>query len=93
ADLAPNDVQLLIKQAHAANTAQLIDAGTNIALASLNASDAFAKTGSYSGNMPGPADFAGVYGAEEGGRRYHDFSLKIDGGGQAFGMRTMPNQA
>ncbi|WP_181175818.1 hypothetical protein [Mesorhizobium sp. B2-3-4] len=91
--LAPDDVQLLIKQAHAATTAQLIDARTNIALASLNASDAIAKTGSYSGNMPGPADFAGVYGAEEGGKRYHDFSLRIDVGRQAFGMRTMPNQA
>ncbi|WP_189522866.1 MULTISPECIES: hypothetical protein [unclassified Mesorhizobium] len=93
ADLSPDDIQRLIDKAHAANAAQLIDARTNIALASLNASDAIAKTGSYSGNMPGPADFAGVYGAEEGGKQYHDFSLKMDVGRQAFGMRTMSNQA
>ncbi|WP_179298200.1 hypothetical protein [Mesorhizobium carmichaelinearum] len=93
ADLSRDDVQWLIDQAHAANTAHLIEARTNIALVSQNGPDAIAKTGSYAGNMPSPADFAAVYGAEEGGRQYHDFSLKMDVGRQAFGMRTMPNQA
>ncbi|MER8446108.1 hypothetical protein NKH52_23225 [Mesorhizobium sp. M1066] len=93
ADLSPNDVQRLIDQAHAATTAQLIEARTNIALASQNAPDAIANTGSYSGKMPSPADFAAVYGAEEGGKQYQNFSLKMDVGRQAFGMRTMPNQA
>ncbi|MER9644025.1 hypothetical protein [Mesorhizobium sp. M0239] len=93
ADLSPDDIQRLINQAHAANTAQLIEARTNIALAAQNAPNAIANTGSYSGKMPSPADFAAVYGAEEGGDRYQDFSLKMDVGRQAFGMRTMPNQA
>ncbi|WP_196772383.1 hypothetical protein [Mesorhizobium loti] len=92
-DLSPDDVPRLIDQAHAANTAQLIEARTNIALVSQNAPDAIAKTGSYSGKIPDPADFAAVYGAKEGGKQYHSFSLKMDVGRQAFGMRTMPNQA
>ncbi|ESZ22431.1 hypothetical protein [Mesorhizobium sp. L2C084A000] len=93
ADLSSDDVQRLIDRAHASTTAQLIEARTNIALASQNAPDAIANTGSYSGKMPSPADFAAVYGAEDGGNRYQDFSLKMDVGRHAFGMRTMPNQA
>ncbi|MFD1976891.1 hypothetical protein ACFSQQ_19470 [Mesorhizobium kowhaii] len=73
--------------------AQLIEARTNIYLASQNAPDAIANTGTYSGQMPNPADFAAVYGAEEGGKQYQDFSLRMDVGRQAFGMRTTPNQA
>ncbi|MER9288747.1 hypothetical protein NKI71_00750 [Mesorhizobium sp. M0510] len=60
ADLSPDDIQRLINQAHAANTAQLIEARTNIALAAQNAPNAIANTGSYSGKMPSPADFAAV---------------------------------
>ncbi|WP_421917343.1 hypothetical protein [Mesorhizobium sp.] len=93
ADLSPDDIQRLINQAHAANTAQLIVARTNIALASQNAPDAIAKTGSYSGTVPSPADFAAVYGTQEGEKQYRDFAQKIDVGRQAFGMQTMPNQA
>ncbi|MER9137539.1 hypothetical protein NKI20_14785 [Mesorhizobium sp. M0830] len=43
--------------------------------------------------MPSPADFAAIYGTEEGGKQYQNFNLKIDVGRQAFGMRTIPNQA
>ncbi|WP_209444641.1 hypothetical protein [Mesorhizobium erdmanii] len=93
ADLSPDDVRRLIDRAHAANTAQLIEARTNIALASQNAPDAIANTGIYAGKMPDPADFAAVYGTEEGGKRFQDFSRQIDVGRQAFGMRTVPNQA
>ncbi|MBZ9979186.1 hypothetical protein [Mesorhizobium sp. BR-1-1-10] len=93
ADLSPDDVRRLIDRAHAANTAQLIEARTNITLASQTAPDAIANTGIYAGRMPDPADFAAVYGTEEGGKQYQDFIQKIDIGRQAFGMRTMPNQA
>ncbi|WP_245437170.1 hypothetical protein [Mesorhizobium helmanticense] len=93
ADLSPDDIQRLIDQAHAATAAQVVEARTNIDLASQNAPDAIANTGSYSGKMPGRADFAAVYGAEEGGKQYGDFARKIDAGRQAFGMRTLPNQA
>ncbi|WP_292681401.1 hypothetical protein [Mesorhizobium sp.] len=93
ANLSPNDIRRLIDQAHAANTAQLIEARTNITLASQNAPDAIANTGSYAGNMPSPGDFAAVYGTEEGGEQYRDFSLKLDVGRQTFDMRTMSNQA
>lgn len=92
-DLSHDDIQRLINQAHAATATQLIEARANIDLATQNAPDAIANTGSYSGAMPSPADFAAVYGVEEGGKRYQDFSREIDVGHQTFGMRTMPNQA
>jgi hypothetical protein len=93
ADLSQDDIQRLIDRAHAATAAQLVEARTNIALASQNAPDAIANTGSYSGKMPSPTDFAAVYGTEEGGKQYRDFAQKIDVGRQAFGMRIMPSQA
>jgi hypothetical protein len=43
--------------------------------------------------MPSAADFAAVFGVEEGGKQYQEFGRKIDAGRHAFGMRTMPNQA
>ncbi|CDX39991.1 hypothetical protein MPLSOD_40278 [Mesorhizobium sp. SOD10] len=72
---------------------RLIEARANIDLASQNAPDTIANTGNYSGAMPSAADFAAVYGVEEGGKRYQEFGRKIDAGRQAFGLRTMPNQA
>ncbi|MDX8468896.1 hypothetical protein RFM26_24615 [Mesorhizobium sp. VK23B] len=93
ADLSPDDIRRLVSQAHAATATELIEARANIDLASQNAPDAIASTGSYSGAMPSPAAFTAIYGVEEGGKRYQDFSRKIEGGRQAFGMRTMPNQA
>ena len=93
AGLSPNDILRLINQARAATVAQLVEAGTRIDLASQNASEEIADTGSYSGNMPSSGDFAAVYGTEEGGKQYQDFARKIDIGRQAFGMRMMPNQA
>ncbi|MDX8514925.1 hypothetical protein [Mesorhizobium captivum] len=93
ADLSSDDVRRLVNQAHAATATQLIEARANIDLASQNAPDAIASTGNYSGPMPSPADFTAIYGVEEGGKHYQDFSRKIEVGRQAFGMRTMPNQA
>ncbi|WP_137933964.1 hypothetical protein [Mesorhizobium comanense] len=93
ADLLPDDVRRLLGQARAAAAARLIEARVNIDLADQNAPDAVADAGNYSGTMPSPADFTAVYGAEEGGKRYQEFSRKIDVGRQAFAMRTMPNQA
>ncbi|MDX8534298.1 hypothetical protein RFM41_24550 [Mesorhizobium sp. VK25A] len=93
ADLSPDGIRQLLRQARAATVTRLIDARANIDLASQNAPDAIANTGSYSGTMPSPADFAAVYGVEEGGKQYQAFGRKIDAGRQAFGMRTMPNQA
>jgi hypothetical protein len=91
--LSQDDIKRLIDRAHAGTAAQLVEARTNIALASQNAPDAIANTGSYSGNMPSTADFAAVYGAEEGGKQYRDFAHQIGVGRQAFGMRIMPSQA
>jgi hypothetical protein len=93
ADLSPDTANDLIQQAHAANAASLIDARTDIAIAAQNAPSAIANTGVYSGKIPGPETFTAVYGAEEGGKQYGNFARKIDVGRQAFGMRTMPNQA
>ncbi|ESY09653.1 MULTISPECIES: hypothetical protein [unclassified Mesorhizobium] len=93
ADLSPDAASELVRQAHAANAARLIDARTDIALAAQNAPDAIATTGVYSGRTPGPETFAAVYGVEEGGKQYGDFARRIDVGRLAFGMRTMPNQS
>lgn len=93
ADLSPDTASDLVRQAHAANAASLINARTDIALAAQNAPDAIANTGVYSGKIPGPETFAAVYGVEEGARQYGDFARKIDVGRQAFGMLTMSNQA
>lgn len=93
ADLSSDGIRQLLRHARAATMNRLIEAHANIDLASQNAPDAIASTGSYSGAMPSPADFTAVYGVEEGGKRYQEFGRKIDAGRQAFGMRTMPNQA
>lgn len=93
ADLSSDDIRRLLGQARTATSARLIDARANIDLASQNAPDAIANTGNYPGAMPSPADFTAVFGVEEGGRQYQDFSRKIEVGRQAFGMQTMPNQA
>jgi len=92
-DLSPDGIRRLLRQARAATVTKLIEARANIDLASQNAPDAIANTGSYSGTMPSSADFTAVYGAEEGGKQHQEFGRKIDAGRQAFGMRTMPNQA
>ncbi|RUW10323.1 HNH endonuclease, partial [Mesorhizobium sp. M1A.F.Ca.IN.020.03.1.1] len=92
-DLSADEIQRLINQAHAATVSRLIEARAKIDLAAQNAPDAIANTGNYSGPLPSPADFTAIYGVEEGGERYQDFSRKIDVGRQAYGMRTMPNQA
>jgi len=93
ADLSPDGARQLLRQARAATFTRLIEARVNIDRASRNAPDAIANTGSYSGAMPSPADFAAVYGVEEGGKQYEELGRKIEAGRQAFGMRTMPNQA
>ncbi|TPI47420.1 hypothetical protein FJW05_10575 [Mesorhizobium sp. B2-9-1] len=93
ADLSSDGIRRLLRQARAATVTKLIEARVNIDLASQNAPDAIASTGSYSGTMPNVADFTAVYGVEEGGKRYQEFGRKIDAGRQASGMRTMPNQA
>ena len=93
ADLWPDTASDLVRQAHAANAARLIDARADIALAAQNAPDAVANTGVYSGKMPSPETFTAVYGIEEGGKQYGDFATKMDVGRQAFGMRTMSNRA
>lgn len=93
ADLSPDGIRRLLRQARAATMNRLIEARANIDLASQNAPDAIANTGSYSGTMPNAADFTAVYGVEEGGERYQEFGRKIDAGRQAFGMRTMLNLA
>lgn len=92
-DLSADGIRQLLRQARAATVSRLIHTRAGIDLASQNAPDEIANKGSYSGAMPSPADFAAVYGVEEGGKRYQDFGRKIDAGRQAFGMRAMPNQA
>ncbi|MER9116631.1 hypothetical protein NKH93_08410 [Mesorhizobium sp. M0954] len=92
-DLPQQEQAALIRQAQAANTAQQVELRTNIGLAEQNAPDAIARTGAYSGKMPGRDAFRIAYGLDKGDKRFRDFDWRADVGGQVFGMRTMPNQA
>ncbi|WP_181169108.1 hypothetical protein [Mesorhizobium sp. B2-4-14] len=93
ADLPQNDLQDLGQKAQVAMTTQLFDARTNVQLAHQNAPDALMYTGSYSGKRPADADFAAVYGAEEGGNQSLDLERTFQVGHQAFGMVRMPKDA
>ncbi|WP_421917360.1 hypothetical protein [Mesorhizobium sp.] len=92
ADLSPDTANALHMQARVATAGKLINGRANIDLAVHNAPAAIADTGSYSGAMPGPADFAAIYGAEDGGKRFQEFNRKIDIGQQTFNMRFSSNQ-
>ncbi|MER8524002.1 HNH endonuclease [Mesorhizobium sp. M0644] len=92
-DLPQQEQAALIRQAQAANTAQQVELRTNIGLAEQNAPDAIARTGAYSGKMPGRDAFRIAYGLDKGDKRFRDFDWRADVGRQVFGMRTMPNQA
>ncbi|MEZ2329936.1 HNH endonuclease [Mesorhizobium sp. RCC_202] len=92
ADLSPETMDALLRQARATNLSQLIGAHSDISLAFQNAPKAFAETGSYSGVMHGPEDFASVFGVEEGGRQFAKLDQQVKTGKQAFEMRAMPNQ-
>ncbi|OHV69219.1 hypothetical protein LCM4577_21600 [Mesorhizobium sp. LCM 4577] len=90
ADLTPASAAALARRARAANVSQQIGARANISLAFQNAPKAFADTGSYSGVMPKPEDFAYVFGVEEGRRQLAKFDQSVETGKQAFDMRVMP---
>jgi hypothetical protein len=92
-DLPQEEQIALTRQAEAAKTAQQVELRTNIGLAEQNAPDAIARTGTYTGKMPGRDAFRIAYGVDEGDRRFRDFDWRADVGRQVFGMRTMPNQA
>ncbi|WP_181175823.1 HNH endonuclease signature motif containing protein [Mesorhizobium sp. B2-3-4] len=93
ADLPQNDLQDLGQKAQVAMTTQLFDARTNVQLAHQYAPDALMYTGSYSGKRPDDADFAAVYGAEEGGKQSLDLERTFKVGHQAFDMVRMPKDA
>ncbi|WP_244497615.1 hypothetical protein [Mesorhizobium sp. Root695] len=92
-DLPQQEQAALVRQAEVAKTAQQVELRTNIGLAEQNAPDAIARTGAYSGKMPGRDAFRIAYGLDEGDQHFRDFDWRADVGRQVFGMRTMPNQA
>ncbi|MFD2052814.1 hypothetical protein ACFSQT_06730 [Mesorhizobium calcicola] len=92
-DLSPPEQAALTQKAQATNAAQQVELRTNIGLAEQNAPGAIARTGTYSGKVPGRDAFRIAYGLDEGDKRFRDFDLWTDVGRQVFGMRTMPSQA
>lgn len=92
-DLPQQEQTALTRQAQVAHAAQQVELRTAIGLAEQNAPDAIARTGTYSGKMPGRDAFRIAYGLDEGDKRSRDFDWRADVGRQVFGMRTMPNQA
>ncbi len=80
------------QQEQAGRTAQQVELRTNIGLAERNAPDAIARTGAYSGKMPGRDAFRIAYGLDEGDRRRQGLEWQVGVNKQVFDMRTMTNK-
>ncbi|CAN7678677.1 hypothetical protein [Mesorhizobium sp. LjNodule214] len=92
-DIPSEDRPALIQQARAADATRQVETRASIGLAEQNAPAAIRDTGTYSGSMPTPEQFASLYGATEGVRRFQDFNRAIDVSRQFYGMRGMSNEA
>ncbi|MDX8468906.1 hypothetical protein RFM26_24665 [Mesorhizobium sp. VK23B] len=91
-DLPQEERAALARQAQAADAARQIELRTNLGLAEQNAPDDIARTGVYSGKMPGRDAFRIAYGPDEGDERFRDFDWRADVGRQVYGMQTMTNR-
>ncbi|MCV3209246.1 hypothetical protein OHD62_23775 [Mesorhizobium sp. YC-39] len=92
-DIAPEDRPALAQQARAADATRQVETRTSIGLAEQNAPAAIRDTGIYSGPIPTPEQFAALYGATEGARRFEGFNRTIDVSRQFHGMRDLSNNA
>ncbi|UCI06253.1 hypothetical protein [Mesorhizobium sp. B1-1-8] len=92
-DVPQNEQAEMARQAEVSRAAQQVDIRTALGLAEQNAPDDIARTGTYSGKMPGRDAFRIAFGLEEGDERFRAFDWRADVGRQVFGMRIMSNQA
>ncbi|MBZ9979179.1 hypothetical protein [Mesorhizobium sp. BR-1-1-10] len=92
-DLPREEQDALALKAKAAKFTQDIETRVALARAEAEAPDEIARTGIYSGSMPGRDAYRTIYGLDEGDRRRMVLEWRADVGKRIFDMGTMPNQA
>ncbi|MBA1143175.1 hypothetical protein [Mesorhizobium neociceri] len=92
-DLPQQEQEALALKAKVAKFSQDIETRVAIGRAEADAPDEIARTGAYSGAMPGKDAYRIIYGLDEGDRRRQVFEWRADVGKKIFDMRTMSNQA
>ncbi|WP_196772382.1 hypothetical protein [Mesorhizobium loti] len=92
-DLPQEEQDALSLKAKLAKFTQDIETRVALARAEAEAPDEIARTGTYSGSMPGRDAYRAIYGLDEGDRRLKALERRADVGKQVFDMGTMPNQA
>ncbi|MBZ9868020.1 hypothetical protein LB515_21815 [Mesorhizobium sp. CA15] len=92
-DIPEEEQQAIRRQAQAASLAQEVKIRAAIDRAEAEAPDEIARTGSYSGHIPGDDAYKIVYGPEEGIKRRQGLEWQVDVGKKIFDMGAMSNQA
>ncbi len=92
-DLPQEEQDALALKAKVAKFSQDIQTRIEIGRAEADAPDEFARTGAYSGKMPGKDAYRIIYGLDEGDRRRKDLEWRAGVGKKIFDMGTMSNQA
>ncbi|WP_189522903.1 MULTISPECIES: hypothetical protein [unclassified Mesorhizobium] len=92
-DLPRQEQEALALKAKVAKFTQDVELRVAIARAEADAPDEIARTGAYSGELPGEDAYKIIYGRDEGIRRRQGLEWQTDVGKQIFDMGTMPNQA
>ncbi|TPL05313.1 hypothetical protein FJ938_15255 [Mesorhizobium sp. B2-4-14] len=92
-DLPQEQQEALVQKAKAAKLAQEVEIRAAIGRAEAEAPDEIARTGAYSGKMPGEDAYKIIYGRDEGGTRWQGLKWQADVGKRIFDMGTMSNQA
>ncbi|TPM38125.1 hypothetical protein [Mesorhizobium sp. B2-3-4] len=92
-DLPQQEQDALALKAKLAKFTQDIATRVAIGRAEAEAPDEIARTGAYSGSMPGRDAYRTIYGLDEGDRRLKDLEWQVNVSKQVFDMGTMPNQA
>jgi hypothetical protein len=92
-DVPGEDQQAIRQQANAANLALKIKIGAAISRAEAEAADETARTGSYSGEIPGEDAYKMLDGPDKGPRRRQDLEWQVGVGKKIFDMGTMSNHA
>jgi hypothetical protein len=92
-DLPQEQQDALALKANVAKFTQDIETRVAIGRAEAEAPDEIARTGVYSGGMPGKDAYRTIYGLDEGDRRRQLFEWQTDVGKKIFDMGTMTNKA
>ncbi|ESY29440.1 hypothetical protein NKH34_15020 [Mesorhizobium sp. M1148] len=91
-DLPQEEQDALALKAKVAKFSQDIQTRVEIGRAEREAPDEIARTGAYSGPMPGKDAYRTIYGLDEGDRRRQGLEWRTNVGKKIFDMATMSNQ-